>query len=640
MSVNVMHKAVSYPLAFLLLSLLSALVSADVIKYEVSGVGQPMLTNVVNHVSSFRIGGSAKLNRRLQRKIIEDTRVAATRALRPFGYFQPAIGVSMSAIETGRWRVQVDIVAGEPVRVKELTISLTGPGSDLESLKTWLSEFPLAEGKRLDQPAWDKAKQDAIDLLETVGYLNARFSEHTMQVDVERNSAILKLHLETGARAVMGDVVFKQTILDEEILASLQRFQRGDAYDAWLLERFRLDLWRSGYFEDIRVIERRRLDFNPPTVDLEVDLQPRKKNTIQGTLGYGTDTLARLQVVWGRHLLNSRGDNFDIGLGWQQRDNEFTIQSNYRLPRRTKTQQFWIASFGLKSEKYALDATPQIDADSGFKLAEGKFNDYSLRFGRTRARNLDGGMKQLFETPFVQYVYERVDLSLQQEALPGASSEVYQSLSEILVDNTSTTSIGMEWSWPEIRGNGFRTVGHHERAWLLTSNKAWGSDSNFSQVYLSSRVNSLVGERWKLLFRAEVGYSDADTGAFEFQADRGNVILPLTDLPYFYRFKAGGSRSVRGYAFERLGNDGLGANNILTASAEVEFLLHENWGIAAFADAGNAFDDWSRPALKFGSGFGLRWYSVIGALRLDLAKGWDLEGEPWRVHLTIGTPLL
>jgi translocation and assembly module TamA len=613
----------------------------DEVKYEVRGLEDPMLTNVVNHVSSFRLGGSARLNRRLQRKIIEDTRVAAAKALRPYGYFQPVIDVALTAIETGQWRVTVDVTAGEPVTVGALDIRLSGPGSELGYLQTWLQEFPLAKGKRLNQPAWDRAKQDALDLLETTGYLNATFLKHEILVDTEANSANLHLHLDTGEQAVMGRVVFQQSILDETVLTSLQRFRTGDAYSAWLLEKFRLDLWRSGYFEDIRVIERRNLVANPPSVDLEVELQPRKRNTWQGTFGYGTDTLARLQVVWGRHLVSSRGDNFDIGLGWQQKDNEFTFQSNYRLPRKTDTKQFWIASFGLKSENYTLDVSSQDLAGNRFKLADGKFTDYSLRFGKTRARNLDNGMKQMFETPFVQYVHETADFNLVDDVLlTGAGTETDDMLENVLQQSNSSVALGMEWAWPEIRGNGFRTTGHHERAWLLTSNKAWGSDLNFSQIYLSSRVNLLAGERWKFLFRAEAGYSDADTSEFAFDAGQGTVSLPLTDLPYFYRFKAGGSRSVRGYAFERLGNDGLGARHVLTASAEVEYLLFKEWSVAMFADIGNAFDDWSKPSLKFGSGVGVRWYSVIGALRLDFAKAWDLEGEPWRIHLTIGTPLL
>ena len=198
----------------------------------------------------------------------------------------------------------------------------------------------------------------------------------------------------------------------------------------------------------------------------------------------------------------------------------------------------------------------------------------------------------------------------------------------------------MDWDWPEIRGSGFKTVGHHERAWIFTSNDAWGSDLEYSQVYLSSRWNFLAGDRWKFLLRAEAGYSDAGVTRVEAPTDEGELLVAVTDLPNLYRFRAGGSRSVRGYAFELLDTNGLGSNHILTASAEVEFHFHEDWSVAAFLDVGNAFNDWSDPDLKRGTGLGLRWYSVIGALRLDVAQGWDLEGDPWRIHLTIGTPLL
>ena len=97
---------------------------------------------------------------------------------------------------------------------------------------------------------------------------------------------------------------------------------------------------------------------------------------------------------------------------------------------------------------------------------------------------------------------------------------------------------------------------------------------------------------------------------------------------------------MRGYAFENLDNNGLGSNHVFTASAEVEYHFHENWSAAAFVDTGNAFNDWSHPELKLGTGFGIRWYSVIGAVRLDFAQGRDLKGEPWRIHLSIGSTLL
>jgi outer membrane translocation and assembly module TamA len=36
----------------------------------------------------------------------------------------------------------------------------------------------------------------------------------------------------------------------------------------------------------------------------------------------------------------------------------------------------------------------------------------------------------------------------------------------------------------------------------------------------------------------------------------------------------------------------------------------------------------------------VRWYTVAGALRLDVARGLDKPGQPWEIYITIGTPLL
>ncbi len=139
---------------------------------------------------------------------------------------------------------------------------------------------------------------------------------------------------------------------------------------------------------------------------------------------------------------------------------------------------------------------------------------------------------------------------------------------------------------------------------------------------------------------AEVGYTDATVYDVELELPEQTLRLSVTDLPNLYRFKAGGSRSVRGYGFESLSNNGMGSNNIVTASAEIEMKVRQDWSVAAFFDAGNAFNDWDAYELRKGVGVGVRWYSIVGPMRLDIAQGLDLQGEPWRIHFTIGTPLL
>jgi len=623
------------------LAIFSSAVCADEVEYLVTGIDEPLLSNVLDQVSAYRIGRSARLNSRLRRKLLDDAKVSATKAVRPFGYFHPIISVDIEQKETDKWLLSINVTAGPPVLIQDLHLELTGAGSELESLAAWYEAFPLSVGQVLLQPEWDKAKLDALDLLEQVGFLQPSFIRHTIQVDTVANTAKLDLVLDTGPQAVMGTVTFNQDILEQGVLESFQRFHTGDTYNSWLLERFQLDLWRTGYFQDIEIVERRKLTAKVPHVDLEVNLTSAKKNTYQGTIGYGTDTMARLQFLWGRHLISPRGDNFDVGLGWQQKDNEFTVQGNYRLPRKTNPQQFWIATVGIKSEKQALEVSEDGNLEDRFDIARGTINDWSLRLGKTRARNMQGGFQQLFETVYVQYLRERQDFDLTGNVeVMTANQLADEPINDFLKQTSSSIALGVEWDWPEIRGNGFQTVGHHERAWIFTSNDAWGSEVDYSQVYLSSRRNFLIGSQWKVLLRAEAGYSDAKVKKLLFPTIEGELELEATDLPKLYRFQAGGSQSVRGYAFEALDNNGLGSKHIFTASAELEYHFHENWSAAAFVDSGNAFNDWSKPELKLGTGVGIRWYSVIGAVRLDFAQGWDLRGDPWRIHLTIGTPLL
>ncbi len=82
------------------LSLFSAALCADEVRYVVSGVEDPMLTNVHNRVSAFRIGSGAKLNSRLRRKLLADAEVAAVDAMRPYGYFHPLVNVEIATKES------------------------------------------------------------------------------------------------------------------------------------------------------------------------------------------------------------------------------------------------------------------------------------------------------------------------------------------------------------------------------------------------------------------------------------------------------------------------------------------------------------------------------------------------------------
>jgi translocation and assembly module TamA len=241
----------------------------------------------------------------------------------------------------------------------------------------------------------------------------------------------------------------------------------------------------------------------------------------------------------------------------------------------------------------------------------------------------------------MQYVRESIDYRLTIPEEEGLRTFLDPDDGDLPLQNfNNSLALGIDYDMPLIRGEGFETVGFHHRAWAFTSNQAWGSDEDFTQLYAASRWNFIVGRRWKFLLRGEVGYSNADVNRLVVDIEDREINLSVTDLPNIYRFKAGGSTSVRGYGFESLSNNGIGSNNIITASAEVEMRVLPKWSVAAFYDFGNAFNDWDDIEMRRSPGIGIRWYTIAGAIRVDLAKGLDLPDQPWRFNFTIGISLL
>ena len=72
------------------------------------------------------------------------------------------------------------------------------------------------------------------------------------------------------------------------------------------------------------------------------------------------------------------------------------------------------------------------------------------------------------------------------------------------------------------------------------------------------------------------------------------------------------------------GPDGfvIGGRSLFEASAELRIKITETIGIAPFFDAGNAFTSSFasfKDVLQMSAGLGLRYYTAIGPIRLDVA---------------------
>jgi len=102
------------------------------------------------------------------------------------------------------------------------------------------------------------------------------------------------------------------------------------------------------------------------------------------------------------------------------------------------------------------------------------------------------------------------------------------------------------------------------------------------------------------------------------------------EIPDYEKFRIGGPYSVRGYSDRSIHPASGGGNSMLIGNAEYRFPIAEGLFGCLFTDLGNSWektsDITSFRELKYGVGFGIRFKSPIGPIRLDYA--WGLTETP------------
>ncbi|MDW3095207.1 MAG: outer membrane protein assembly factor BamA [Gammaproteobacteria bacterium] len=142
-----------------------------------------------------------------------------------------------------------------------------------------------------------------------------------------------------------------------------------------------------------------------------------------------------------------------------------------------------------------------------------------------------------------------------------------------------------------------------------------------------------LNEIFTLSTRSEIGYGDS--------------FGSTTDLPFFEKFRAGGTGSVRGYRDNTLGpqdsrDDAFGGNFLTTAGVEIFFPIPalydaSRFRLGIFADMGNVFedyDDFETSELRGSAGLGVNLITGLGGITLSFSSPFnddeDDETEPFQ----------
>lgn len=514
----------------------------------------------------------------------------ARKAAQALGYYQAQVDTEVKppakADQPPQLIIKID--PGEPVRLRNVTVRIEGPASQMKAFRVPDSRA-LRPGEQLNHGQYEDAKRLIQNQASRYGFFSGHFTRQRLAVDPQAGVADIELVYQSGPRYRLGAVTFSgDTPLDEDLLQRMVSFKPGTPYDSELIAGLNNDLQSSGYFEGVRV------DAAPTAavgedIPVDVRLETRKPRTMGLGLGFSTDVGPRGKANWTRHWVNPQGHSY----GWETelsapRQN---VGLWYDVPLDPPLTDKLRFAGGYQNEEIAgtdtLSKLLTVGPEWHSKLPSGWQRVISLKYQREEYRlGDDSGLSKLL-MPGVSFSYLRSDNRIDPH-------NGYR-----LQFDTQVAKEGLMSDTNLLHGNvllkGLTTLGHNHR------------------------------------FLGRVQFGGSATNGYK------------NNIPPSLRFFAGGDQSVRGYDYQTLSpknsdGDRIGGRYLVAGSVEYQYSLAEKWRVATFIDQGNAFNTLELPSLKTGVGIGVRWVSPVGPLRLDLAKALDDDGGI-RLHFSMGPEL-
>jgi outer membrane protein insertion porin family len=478
-------------------------------------------------------------------------------------------------------KMDIEIQISEGIQFKLGDISFSGETLSLSS-KDLRSIFSLSKGDIFNRKIIVNDIQKVIDVYSDQGYAFVDVSPTTNDfldsIDVDVNISLNK-KVYINRITISGNTRTKDEVIRREIGVS-----EGSLYSKSTIKNSILKLRRLGYFSDVQ------MDVNEiEGFDDKLDLSFKVEETKTGSLSFTV----------------SHSNNYGASVG-----------------------------FGIK-EKNIFGSGNTLNAD--LKLAE-SYQRSSFYFENPYF-NEDG-----HSISYGAFLSKIDDDDIMKESYEISSKGLNFGYGIPLTENTRLNS-SIEYSQNEIKcGSSFSTSDYENAQCSVKNNDEVSLNLNWNESTLNNYMYPTEGSSNQIDFNialpvADYKYYKINAGHSSYSPISENLTLKLTgnigiasgyggkELPFYKRYFAGGSGSVRGFAKRSLGPEYinnkakggelsvLGSVNLISPAFFVKD--SKNMRINTFVDAGNIFEKSSNfefDQLRMSTGVGLAYLSPIGAI--------------------------
>ncbi|MEJ2690955.1 MAG: outer membrane protein assembly factor BamA, partial [Deltaproteobacteria bacterium] len=593
-------------------------------------------------VSSITIKGNRVLSEEAIRKVMltrektlfssEDTGFLADRfasdidrvvsLYRSAGYYDAKVeGKVEEEKEKNAVNLQLVITEGMPVRIASFTIeSPVWPSWLLEKLEARAPEpgasavvrpaadfpaLPLHEGDIFDVAKYNDAKKMLELPFADHGYARV-VVQGSNKIFRQEHQADVQLVVHPGKQFTVGSLLIEgnATVADYLILREM-RLTPGDLFSlSKIMESYHrlhdVDLFRSVVIEP---------DWQHETgnaVPLRITVEEKPPRGIKLGAGYGTEDKFRAlaQIRWRNFL----GRGYTVSLTGKYSGLGHSLGTAFENPYLLGRADLKL-SYSLGYERQVLESYQNDQYYSKVRLDKELSGTSSLYAGHNLEANSTSNLTESLSSTVLE-IFGRVE---EQNFL--LSSLEIGGLFSSVDDKISPTS-GMSLFYS-----------------LEGAAIAIGSEFEFLRQKIEWRGYYAPLDKLVIALRTTAGTVDP---------------IHTTDyIPISKRFFAGGSNSVRGYAYQDLGEkdqlgEPIGGYSLFEASAELRFPLLWKLKGVLFLDGGNIFTDpyqFDVADLRYGGGFGFRYLTPVGPIRVDLAYKLNPETsdeQRFRLHLNLG----